>query len=605
MKMDWNDLLLEAGSGEEARRNFDTRRRDFEGQAKLLLAETPSEYARIYAEVRGHRPGLFEFAGQYHYAAADGTLPVSDFILEVDHFRIDSRNPEEHEYQYRLKVIPRKGKPKTFTASAEEISTPEMLTKLFLKRARVLWMGSRAASTALIRRILSSGAPEVRQLSSIGLDAETGCYVFRHFLINREGKKVLPNKKGIFELSPSTALRPFPMATLNPEEHLTTREIYQGICGAWGLRGAVGVAFTVAAWFVSLVKEQLGYFPFLSFWGDPTSGKTFLAIALNATQCLDEEGLPMSKENTAKGELRFLSQVSGLSRALLEAKEKGSRFDFNKLLTLYNKNFLQVRGNKSLDNQINLLEWRGGLTLVQNVEPTKTAAQKSRLVSLKFCTEDIKVTKEAFARVQSWKKEWQAQFFVEVMAHKQRFEREWYPTFCRIDKSLEGEIPEPRIRGNHALILAFHEILMGVLGLAVDLRPFILHLAKNKILDCQREASTLADYFFDALDQLPSDQRDQCARLDAQGRLHVWLPTAVKLLGESGLMRSVNLSQLQDDLRSHPACLNNRHCSRKFSELDGSRSKHVYLFDSAKIVGKDDGADEPEEVSEDEGDEQG
>jgi len=600
MKKDWNDFLLEAGSGEEARKCLDEHRREYEGQARLILAENPQDYARIYSDLRGYPPGLFEFFdGQYYFATRELTVRVSNFTLRTEHFRLDTQNPEQHEYQYRLKVIPQKGRPKTFNASAEEISAPDMLTKLFLKRGRVLWEGSKLASVALVRKILASGAREVRQLNAVGLDLDTGCYVFRDFLITPDGKKVLPNKNGIFELSSTTAIRPFSMATLNPEEHLTAREIYQGIYEAWGLRGVIGMAFLVSSPFVTQVKDKLGFFPFLSNYGDHSSGKTFLMVALNAMQCLDEEGLPMSRENTAKGELRFLSQISGLSRALLEAnKDKAYRFDFNKLLPLYNKNFLQVRAVKSNDNQTHEMDWRGTLILVQNVEPTKTAAQKSRLISVKFEKTDIEGTKEAFDRVQSWKKEWLAQFFVEVMAHRQQFEEEWYPTYCRIDRSLERDIPEPRIRANHSLILTFHEILCEVLKLGIDPHSYVVELAQKKIQDCQRHVSNLADFFFDAIYDLPSEDRDQCLQTDDEGRLHLWLPNAIKVLKNAELP-PINLAQLQDDLQSHPGCLNSRHSSRKFAQFGGTPAKHVYLFDPKKINEQDDTTGTPDEEDDD------
>ena len=67
-------------------------------------------------------------------------------------------------------------------------------------------------------------------------------------------------------------------------------------------------------------------------------------------QCLDEEGLPMTKLNTGKGEIRTLAQRSGLFKALLEGnKEDRVRFDFDSLLTLYNfGNHLQAGISKRL-----------------------------------------------------------------------------------------------------------------------------------------------------------------------------------------------------------------------------------------------------------------
>ncbi len=590
---DWNEVLI--AHGEEAADYFSKNETRFRQEAEILSAPNACEYANRFKQYHNHPAGIFELDGATYFAPNGGVTEVGDFTVGVEHFRLDRSNADQMEFHYRLRVTPRGEQTKTFTATASDLAGTEGLVRLFLEHAKVLWKGNKAASMALLEKIVSSGAPTVRQLSAIGYDEGSKSYVFRHFRITPDGEQVLPNKHGIFELSARDALRPanLKIPTLNPEEGISARDIFRAIHAAWGIKAAVAVAFVAASWFIDKVKGKLQWFPFLSFYGDPSSGKTFLVTTMNNLQCLDEEGLAMNRVNTAKGELRTLAQISGMSRALLEGnKEKSARFDFDQLLTMYNDSPLQVRAQKSNDNLTILMEWKGALILVQNQEPLRTVAQKSRVVSMKFLDTDIDDTKEAFARVQAMKKAHLAHFFVEVMRQRRKFETEWYDRYLKIYNDLKAEIPDDRIRGNHAIILAFYDILREILGLEIDIRSYVVEIAKEKIKACRHHVASLADFFFQTLDLLPSEKRDRCVAFDRKGKMHVFLPVALKLLREEDLLINPNQTQLYEALREHPAFIDDRHSSRKFQDSPGSAPKRIWLFDPEKLVPEDGSGDD-------------
>lgn len=587
---DWNDVLIshEEEAGDYLSKN-ETR---FRQEAEILSAPDAPTYAELFHRYRNRQAGLFEFEGATYFATGGYCNEVGHFTVDVDHFRLDKNNADQYQYLYRLRVHPKGGTPTTFTATGSELAGPDGLVRLFLDHAKVLWKGTRPACLELVQKIVSSSAPTVRQISAAGYDAESQCYIFRDFMINRAGEKVLPDKNGFFALSARKAMRlaELQLGILTPTEGISARDIVLALHAAWGVKAVVAVAFTVATWFVTKIKQQLHFFPFLSFFGDPAAGKTFLITAINALQCLDEEGISMTKDNTSKGEIRALSQVSGLFRALLEAnQEKAVRFDFGKILTMYNESPFQLRAEYSNDNQTRLMRWKGGLVFVQNSEPFRTAAQKGRVVSMKFLEADIADTKEAFDCVQAMKKEHLAHFFVEVMRARQRFESEWLERYQRFDQELECEIPFPRVRQNTALLLAFFSILREVVGLDLDIQAYLIKIAKIKIESCRHHAETLADYFFDTLDQLSPEDREQCIALDDDGRMQVLLPVAIRLLREKEIWSTPNVSQLQESLREHPAYLNSRHSTRKFPGGNGSAIKHAWLFDPKKIAPQDAG----------------
>jgi len=340
LKGDWNDLLTSLPI-DKAKSLFLEKRGEFEVKAKLALAKDAYFYASIFEEFYHRSPDLFAFARCFYFSSykksADGPVLVTDrvsnFTLDVRHYQLDTANLEEPINRYFLDVSPRTGRPVACSVTAQELATPNGLTTMFLQRARVLWEGERLASLALARMIVEAGAPVVRQLQTVGYDPESGCYVFGHFLINAKGELLLPNKHGFFEVSRSVSIRPAPHSALSPIKGIASKEIWWLIYRAWGPKGVVAVAWVVAGWFVFKIKAKVGFFPFLSFWGDPQTGKTRLTRFLNNLQGLDEEGLPMSRVNTQKGEIRKLAQRSGTFKALLEANNADkARFDIVQFL---------------------------------------------------------------------------------------------------------------------------------------------------------------------------------------------------------------------------------------------------------------------------------
>ena len=588
---DWNDLLVGAGSATAAREALDRRAGDFRCLGELMTAASAKEYAEKY---RGHfnrNAGLFDFDGETYFADENSgetkCRKVGNFTVSVDHFRYDTHNPDQPEYQYRLRIRPRGGRERVFTVRGCDLSTPDALTKVLLTHGKCAWTGDKKPSQALMRKIVASKSPDVRQLDVIGHDIATGYYVFPSFAVDKKGNLMHPDKRGFYELSSLKVIRAAPLPSITPQPGMSAREIYLAVKAAWGPRGEIGMAWMVGAWLVNVIKETVGFYPFLSFYGEPASGKTVLIETLNSMETLDEEGLTMSRENTGKGELRKLGQISGMFRALLEGnREKVIRFDFDKLLTLYNRNPLQVRAVKSNDNQVVTMEFKAALALVQNVEPLKSPAQKSRAISVGFRLADIADTHEAFERAKRIRKNQYANFFPDVMRHRAKLEEGWEARFREISRELETEIPNPRIRENHALVLTFHELLCGILDVECTLRPYILGLAQAKMKSCYEHEESIADYFFDALEQLSEGEKGQCAILDDEGRLHVRLATAVKLLQEEKFT-GYRVSEIQEALRSHPSYLNSRHSSRQFTP-----TTKVWLFNNAKIVGV--GEDEEE-----------
>ncbi|MBU4232788.1 MAG: toprim domain-containing protein [Desulfobacterales bacterium] len=591
LKGDWNDLLTSLPK-EKAQSFFLEKRLEFEVMAKLALAKSAYEYAKIFDEFYNRSPDIFEFGGCYYFAFYKDvkgerylkTIRVSNFTIGVDHYQLDTSNSEEPVNKFYLNINPQKGRSTSCVVTAQELASSQGLTTMFMQRARGLWEGDRPASLALARMIVEAGAPVVRQLQTVGYDPESGCYVFKHFLINPKGDFLTPNKHGFFDVSRAISIRPAPHPTLNPIKGITPKEIWLLIYLAWGPKGITALAWVVAGWWVNQIKAQIGFFPFLSLWKDPQTGKTRLTRILNALQGLDEEGLPMTKVNTGKGEIRKLAQRSGLFKALLEANNADrAKFEIETILPLYNVNPLQTTATKTLDIQTREVPFLASLMFVQNKEPFKTKPQKERVISLQFLKEEITPkTSEAFHSLIKKPLPELAYFIVIIMSQRQQIESGWHIEFLKAKKELYETIPDNRLNENYALILAFHRLLCALLGVNYDLKPYIEDIGQKKYEECNQRNETIADYFFNLLlgNEINEDKEDPCYKIiENQHQIYIHLGKAIMAIEKKGLPLKVQLKDLQGSLQDHPSFIQ----SNAGRQLGGTYTK-VWIFDLQKIV---------------------
>lgn len=600
---DWNDFLRNQAPGKAAE-SFDRQFAEMQCRADLALAERATDYADIWLEHYGYAPGLFEFGRCYWWASlkprakgGDDTLmdvwQVSDFTCETDHYQLDSSNPDNPVYRYHLKIFPAHGQPVCCSISGSELANPWSIKAALLSYARVHWRGQAKESNVLVSKIVDTRAPTVRQVHILGYDQDSRCCVFRDFLIDPDGQLHHPDAKGFFRASRKEFFRPPSVPCVFPKSGEKLKRIYDLITTAWPNNGALAIAWTVASWFVWAVKPELGFFPFLSLHGDTQTGKTHLVRKLNAMQCLDEEGLPMTKLNTGKGEIRKLAQRSGLFKALLEGnKEDKVRFDMESLLTLYNHgNSLQVRAVKSNGIETKETEFLSALTFVQNKEPFKSKAQMERVVSsAQFRKEDITDdTTDAFRELQKIPLRELGQVYVEVMKQRKRIEDEWYNAYLRARNEILEVVPDNRIAENHGLVLGFHRVAEKIFGANYDLRPFVLWAANRKHQQCNHRQATMADHFFEACGDMSEEAQMEFIS-EADGRVYIRLALALKRL--DGVGYKFYAQPLYAELREHPAFIVSNWTQRGLWGIAATESKpaKVWVFDKAKM-------EMPEEVT--------
>ncbi len=574
---DWNDLLT-SGNIEQAKDFFIKSLPRYRNNGTLALAETPQEWATAFYNFNQHPPGLFEFSRETFFATlkrARGDNGESFVSVErclratarVLSFTIDRANPAKPEYLYNLEIQPsQKGRrPATVTATGRDIATPRAFNEFLLSGAKLPWEGDSKALTAMQAKITGDKkAPEVCRLTVIGYQPESRAYVFHHWAADHNGRIIHPNAQGHFQLSHNRFYQPPPHSdskaiaptTIDKEKAKT---IYRLIEEAWGMNGLSALSWVVASFFVNQIKEKYNFFPFLSLYGDPASGKSALVTLLNCLQGRDGEGLPITQLNSKKGSVRTIGQVSGLFTALLEDNERNERgFDYSIILTAYNRGPLQVQAAFSNDLQTRENPFLGTLLFAQNTEPFTSKAEKQRTISLYFKAEAITDdSRTAHDRLIAMSKGEIAGVMQQILANRTHFESSWQEEFEKARVDLGG-VGERRIIDNHALVLCFSRLFCTLFSIKTKQETvmFLTAIGRQKCISSAVRQTTIADHFFELLDSI-EDKSAGCYHLDAErGLVLVYLPRVESILRNKGLNFQAS-DALTTALQKHPSYVKN------------------------------------------------
>ena len=567
---DFNDILCSAPL-EQVKKRFSENLPRYKVNADLALADSARDYAIIYRDYFEKVPGLFIFDTCTYFSSLrkkgdDSFLQVERvgrFILNVISYFKDTTNPNHPEYRYNLQITPKGGRPVTVVATGRALATPGALKEFFLTHTKVSFEAAASATTALSTMITTAKqAPEVLQLPLTGYNLQTEWYVYKHFAIDTTGRICLPDSGGLYKINHRDKVTPPPDAgdkAVKPaKKGKAVQDIHSLITTAWNNNGATAIAWMTAGWFVNQIKDQIGFFPFLSFFGDPGSAKSALTVTLNAMQGIDSEGIGINSLNTKKGISRSISRRSGNFIALLENNERNDRtFDFAMMLTAFNKGALQVQAAFSNDNRTVEAPFQGSLLFVQNNEPFTAKAEKQRVISLQFKTDALSdITRKAYEDLLNIPLPELARVFVLTLQKRKVFEKEWPEEYLKAITDLKG-IENRRILQNHSLVLAFHRLFCKVHNIDYDLTEFLTKTAEIKCQTSAIKEFTLSDHFFDTIDQLDDEKTATCLHLDEKKRLiYINLPGMEQLIRNKGLQFSVS-SQLTQSLIQHPAFVEN------------------------------------------------
>jgi hypothetical protein len=312
-------------------------------------------------------------------------------------------------------------------------------------------------------------------------------------------------------------------------ENIDVGKFITDLYNAYGEKGLLALGFWVSTTFSHVIFDEFGFFPFMSFHGDPHCGKSDLTTILNRCFYIDSEGLTMSSGNTKKGELRTISQKSSMVTAMLEGRKDKTRFDYDSILPLYNRNSLQVRAQTTNDNQVFELKFSGALAFVQNVEQFISKPAKERVVSIRFTHDGLEDTYQAWQHLKTYSIEQLAGIGHYILTNRGYFEKNINQDINDAAEYIRSKgVGVDRIAKNHAVAYAGASILMELAKPSIneELLKFTFDSAMSKT-ETSRSELHIADLFMEVIADFNTAQG--VAKLDDDLIIHI--PTVLKELG--------------------------------------------------------------------------
>jgi hypothetical protein len=565
---DWNDLLVGDRLNDEA---IDKAH----WQGELAFAATPTDYFEIYRKRYPDKNSLiFEHGGwtwkAYLKKVGDDMAiivkPFADCTLRLLHSVIDDSQDDRQRMEHYLELnSSREGKGR-LRLDATEFSQLNSF-KTALLNHRQLFFGNGDDLTSLAGYLFNQKAPKIRALSTIGFDAKSSGFYYPKFMYDKDGRRVDANGDKYFT---SAGIKPFmdcSDAIISRVDAIDIKRFISLLHSAYGYKGLLALGFYVSAAFSHLVFDEYSFYPFLSLYGDPHAGKSFISRLLNRCFFVDSEGQTMTASNTAKGELRKISQKSSMVCALLEGRKDKSRFDYDSILPLYNRNSLYSRATTSQDNRTHELPLKAAISFVWNHECFTLKPAKERVISLHFADKDLtEETGAAWTELNAYSPDQLAGVGHFILTNRKQFEADLIPEIKDLSATLKNEgVTVTRIAENHAIALAGIVTLLNALGMNeisfIDLIKYAIERAKNK-LDTAKTESHLADYFFESIADF-NTTKGVCI---ADGVLVVHLPTVLSELqaADNGFN---NKGELIAELKRHDRFIEIK-TSRKTTDKD-------------------------------------
>lgn len=533
---DWNDLLI-SGDLSTDRKGKTIRLSEWRGN--LVLATNALDYFLTYCNEYPYSNTVFEFKQQTY----KGTFKLDDDNEPIEHKTtriLDctlniAYSIEDASLQYESRIShivnaesSREGVNTIRFKGADFIALNDFKSKL--AQYRLLFFGGGFDLTLLAEYLFKKQPIKVRECQALGYDPISSCYVFTKFLYDKNGKHYTIDKDGYFHRH---KLKPFSgqdksITNIGKVEVATfVADLYH----AYGDKGLLALGFWVSTAFSHIVFDEFGFFPFMSFYGDPHCGKSDLTTLLNRCFYIDSEGLTMSSGNTKKGELRSISQKSSMVTAMLEGRKDKTRFDYDSILPLYNRNSLQVRAQTTNDNQVHDLKFTGTLAFVQNIEQFISKPAKERVVSIRFSHEGLDDTYQAWQHLKTYSIEQLAGVGHFILTNREYFEQNINQEISETaDYFRHQGVGVDRIAKNHAVVYSGAAVLMELVKPEIqdDFLKFTLESAMSKI-ETSRSELLLADHFMECIEGF---NECQGVHID-EDLLIIHMPTAIRATDES------------------------------------------------------------------------
>jgi hypothetical protein len=419
---------------------------------------------------------------------AHATLSVcATFAIEHLYFQANESTDDGQNY---LRLRFNNGSPPVKMGfSAGAVATASEFKKAALRSPGALFTGNAKDLNYLYERWHVKRKHHVIALDYVGYDRNHKAYIYNDFAVEN-GKVIKLNKDDYFQLK-KTGIK----TLFNGKQNLSTQptapflDDYQT---AYGIPGIVALAWWMGSLFAEQIRQDFANFPFLELIGQASSGKSQMVTLLSKLIGKDSDVFNPNA-STKVGIARALSSVSNLPVIFNETdnENEGQRFHVKKFnwdeyKDIYEGGNLRKQGQKSNDNNVRDLVFKGALMIVQNMPVHASEAILSRIVHLQFdCSHHSTEGKRAADRLLELSVKDLSGFLLHTLKNETailrtfKTQNEVHALNLRENSGIKNQ----RIMDNHAKLMA----LLDCLSLVLPVSSATILEAQNKVITMAAE----------------------------------------------------------------------------------------------------------------------
>ena len=302
---DWNDLLICGELSDDKKANTLEL---CKWRGALAMATDAVDYFKIYCKKYSYSPTLFEFKNQTYKGAFkldDNDVPTEykvnrllDCVLNIAYSIEDASLQYESRISHIVNVDSTREGINTIRFKGADFSAPNDF-KAKLLQYRLLFFGAGHDLTLLAEYLFKKKPIKVRECQALGYDPVSDCYVFTKFLYDKDGKHYTIDKDGYFH---QHRLKPFSgqAKSITKIGKIEVGRFITDLYNAYGDKGLLALGFWVSTSFSHIIFDEFGFFPFMSFHGDPHCGKSDLTTMLN--RCFYRDAAALTRDSIFKTE---------------------------------------------------------------------------------------------------------------------------------------------------------------------------------------------------------------------------------------------------------------------------------------------------------------
>ncbi|WP_209319799.1 toprim domain-containing protein [Ancylomarina longa] len=415
---------------------------------------------------------------------------ISNFIMKIFYFLPDGSDDAKRIFFLQN----RSGKSKLLTISSKNLNVKNFKSSI-ASVGGFSFLGTQYELDVIIE-ILRERENTAHFIGVLGNQREYGLYAFSNGVINK-GNFIKVDRFGVVEANRRHLYIPAFSIINKHSPWFENERRFKFIPGnikfmewaslfykAYQEKAVVGICFVIGALFRDIIFKEIGFYPFLFFFGDYGVGKTSYSEILLNLFGTGNRGLSLEAGSTSKSVARTADQ---LNNALLYFKELDSKIEsriVGFLKTAYDgvgySRAQSTNDNKTHDTQVN-----SAIMLDGNYLPTQSSALFSRMIILNFSSHQF--SNEETNAFQTLKKEGQVGFgnvILDILKTRNYFEQNFKEQFNTIYQELKynhSEIklfPERNIK-HMTMLFSVYQTVSSKLHLPVNYEELFDYVVAN------------------------------------------------------------------------------------------------------------------------------